>query len=262
MKVLGLITGAAIGLLAFTNSGDTTKHNIGNKITSYQVGEKLRYRVTYGLMDAGEAILEVKNSSKKINGKNAYHVIGTGRTLGAFKLFYKVHDVYESHIDKETAFPLAFKRRVDEGGHKISQDYDFNHKTKKVKTQDGKNFDVNAGIQDMISSFYFARTIDMSDVKVGDTLTYNCFMDNEVWPLKIKYRGIENIRIRKGKFRCFKFSPVVQKGKYFKSDEDVEVWITDDNNRIPIYVKAKLKVGSVKLHLVEWKNLKHTLAKI
>jgi hypothetical protein len=248
--------------MTFTQTADTNSTNIGNKVNSYQVGEKLRYRVSYGLMDAGEAVLEVKKSDKTVNGTKAYHVIGTGRTLGAFKLFYKVNDVYESHIDKNTSFPVSFKRRVDEGGHKISQDYDFNHKTEKVKTQDGEQFNINAGIQDMISSFYFARTIDMSNVKIGDTLTYNCFMDNEVWPLKIKYRGKENIRIRKGKFRCFKFSPVVQKGKYFKSDEDVQVWITDDNNRIPIYVKAKLKVGSVKLHLVEWENLKHSLAKI
>ena len=262
MKAIGLITGLSIGLLSFTNVGDSTIQKEDYKVQSYQVGEKLRYRVSFGAMDAGEAVLEVKQSNKKVNGENALHVVGTGKTLGIFKLFYNVHDVYESHIDKSTAYPVTFKRRVDEGGHKISQDYNFDHSSKKVKTQDGKNFDINEGIQDMISSFYFARTIDMDTVKVGDVLTYNCFMDNEVWPLKIRYKGIENIRIRKGKFRCHKFTPVLQKGKYFKNEQDVQVWITDDENKIPIYVKAKIKVGTVKLHLVEWKNLKHSLAKI
>lgn len=261
MKALGLLAGITIGLCTLTQSGDTMRSE-SSRVQAYQVGEKLRYRVTYGTMDAGEAVLEVKQSDKSANGSNALHVVGTGKTLGLFKLFYKVHDVYESHIDQKTANPIAFKRRVDEGGHKISQDYTFDHDNKKVKTQDGKAFDVNEGIQDMISSFYYARTLDLEGVKIGDTLTYNCFMDNEVWPLKIKYKGKEDIRIRKGKFRCHKFTPVVQKGKYFKSEEDVQVWITDDENRIPIYVKAKIKVGTVKLHLVEWKNLKHSLAKI
>lgn len=260
MKAIGLVASIGLGLLTLTQTRDTLETT--SRVQAYEVGEKLRYRVSYGGSDAGEAVLEVKQSDKKVNGKNALHVVGTGKTLGLFKLFYKVHDVYESHIDETTANPIAFKRRVDEGGHKISQDYEFNHADKKVKTQEGKEFDVTDNIQDMISSFYYARTLNLDSVKIGDTLTYNCFMDNEVWPLKIKYKGKENIRIRKGKFRCHKFTPVVQKGKYFKSEEDVQVWITDDENRIPIYVKAKIKVGTIKMHLVEWKNLKHNLAKI
>ena len=100
---LGLISSDTITLPSVTN-------------TSFQVGEKLRYRVTYGFVDAGEAVMEVKSTSKKTNGREMIHLKGTGRTLGGFNAFFKVNDVYESYVDKKGIFPWQFVRRVEEGG--------------------------------------------------------------------------------------------------------------------------------------------------
>jgi hypothetical protein len=115
------------------------------------------------------------------------------------------------------------------------------------------------GIQDMISSFYKARTLNMDGMKKGKKFSFKCFMDDEIYDLKIKYVGDEEIKIRKGKFKCHKFVPVVQTGRYFENEEDVQFWVTADKNKIPVLVKAKIPVGSVKLHLVEWENLKNDL---
>ena len=230
------------------------------KNQTFQIGEKLRYRVTYGVMDAGEAVLEVKSTTKKPQGRELVHVVATGKTLGGFNAIYKVNDVYESYIDKKGAFPWEFNRDVNEGGYVIKQSYVFNQH-KQVKTEKG-DINVPIGIQDMISSFYHARTLDFKSLKVGDIVEFNCFMDGEIWPLKIKYVGKDDITIRKGKFKCLKFVPVVQKGRYFKSEEDVNFWVTDDDNKIPIYVKAKIPVGVVKLHLVEWEGLRNPISKI
>ena len=116
------------------------------------------------------------------------------------------------------------------------------------------------GIQDMISSFYRARTLDFTNLKVGKTFSFKCFMDDEVYNLKIKYVGDEQINIRKGKFNCHKFVPVVQTGRYFETEEDVQFWVTADANKIPVLVKAKIPVGVVKMHLVEWSGLNNTLS--
>lgn len=228
---------------------------------AFQTGEKLRYRITYGFVDAGEAVLEVKSTTKKGAGnRELMHVKGTGRTLGGFNKVYRVNDTYESYIDKKGIFPWQFVRRVDEGGYKISQDYNF--KQDKLKVHNGeKDFTIPVGIQDMISSFYYARTMNFKSAKKGDTFEFKCFMDDQIWPLKVKYVGEETISIRKGKFKCYKFVPVVQKGRYFKSENDVNFWVTADENRIPILIKAKIPVGSVKLHLVEWSGLKTDLVK-
>ncbi len=257
MKKLLYICTALVGMSFLLSSSTVTYPTRTNN--AFGVGEKLRYRVTYGFMDAGEAIMEVKSTSKKGNGRNLYQAVGTGRTLGGFNAFYKVDDTYETFIDREGIFPWYFKRRVDEGGYKINQDYTFKHHQYKVDNGEGKEFKIPMGIQDMISSFYYARTIRMQYMKVGQEFSFKCFMDDEVWPLKVKYVGDEEIRIRKGKFKVHKFVPVVQTGRYFKSEDDVNFWVTADDNKIPILVKAKIPVGIVKMHLVEWSNLKNPL---
>lgn len=104
-----------------------------------------------------------------------------------------------------------------------------------------KDFTVPMAIQDMISSFYYARTLNFKDAKKNQVFEFKCFMDDEIYPLKVKYVGDETISIRKGKFKCMKFVPVVQTGRYFKSENDVNFWVTDDENRIPILVKAKFR---------------------
>lgn len=256
----GLIISSAIALVFTLSSNiEVALPSVNNK--SFQSGEKLRYRVTYGFIDAGEAVLEVKETSKKGGGnRDLFHVKGTGRTLGGFNAVYKVNDLYETYIDKKGIFPWQFVRRVDEGGYKLSQDYVF--KQDKQKVHNGqKDFTIPSGIQDMISSFYYARTLNFENMKVGDTFEFKCFMDDEIWPLKVKYLGDEKISIRKGKFNCMKFAPIVQTGRVFKKQDDLNFWVTKDQNRIPILVKAKIPVGSVKLHLVEWSGLKTELVK-
>jgi hypothetical protein len=255
----------AVSLVAFvfgmtSSTSVVTYPTITNK--AFQAGEKLRYRITYGFVDAGEAVLEVKKTTKKAGERELLHMKGTGRTLGGFNTFFKVNDVYESYIDKKGVFPWQFVRRVDEGGHKVSQDYTFKHDKLKVNNGNGKEFTVPLAIQDMVSSFYYARTLDFKKMKVGDVVEFKCFMDDEIWPLKIKFVGDEVIHIRKGKFNCKKFVPVVQKGRYFESENDVNFWVTNDENRIPIFIRAKIPVGTVKLHLVEWEGLKHEINKV
>lgn len=260
MKKLVYISGIFAFSLFLLSADNVSLPSVTNN--SFQVGEKLRYRVTYGFVDAGEAIMEVKSTSKKVNGRDLLHLKGTGRTLGGFNAFYKVHDVYESYVDKKGVFPWFFVRRVDEGGYKINQDYAFKHDKFKVDNGEGKEFKIPMGIQDMVSSFYYARTLDFKNMVKGDIIEFKCFMDDEIWPCKIKYVGDEVIHIRKGKFSCKKFIPIVQKGRYFESENDLNFWITNDENRIPILVRAKLPVGTIKLHLVEWEGLKHDISKV
>ncbi len=226
---------------------------------AFKAGEKLTYRMHYGLVDAGEAILEVKGTDKKVKGRSLLHVVGTGRTLGAFNWVFKVRDRYESYIDSEGVFPWMFIRRVDEGGFKINQDYIFKQDTKKVKTQDKKEYDVPAGIQDMLSSFYYARTLDYKNAKVNTEFEMDMFIDNEVFPFKIKYLGTETIKTRKGKFDCIKLRPLMMKGRVWEDEESMTIWVTNDNNKVPVLLETKIAVGSVKATLTGWEGLVNPL---
>lgn len=229
---------------------------------AFQAGEYLKFRLHYGFVDAGEAEIRVKDTDREIFGRDVYHIVGEGKTLGAFNWFFKVRDKYETYLDKEGIFPWLFIRDVYEGGYEINQNYKFFQHKGAVKTQDGETYKVNPSVQDMLSAFYFARTLDFSDATPGKTYTIPSFVDGEEFPLIIKYLGTEVIKTRTGKYRCMKFVPVVQEGRIFKDEDDMRVWVTDDSNRIPILAKAKVLVGSIKAEVVDYSGLAHPVAKV
>lgn len=233
-----------------------------NPNTAFKEGEVLTYRLHYGVMDAGVAVLEVKPSVMEISGRKVYHIVGNGFSKGTFDWFFKVRDRYETFIDKDAMVPWMFVRRVDEGGYKFSQDYIFNHYTKKVDVGGGEKYDVPTGIQDMLSAFYAARNVDFTNSKEGDIFSINSFIDKELWPLKIKFVGREPIETAIGKYNCLRFRPIVQKGRVFKSEEDLNIWITDDKNHVPLRAQAKILIGSVKMDIVNASNLANESAKI
>tara|TARA_B110000046_G_scaffold112201_1_gene119324 strand:- start:17289 stop:18158 length:870 start_codon:yes stop_codon:yes gene_type:complete len=229
---------------------------------AFKDGEFLKYKLAYGIINAGEATLEVKKVKKKIHGREILHIIGRGFSVSAFDWFFKVRDKYETYLDEEGIFPWLFVRRIEEGGYKKEQDYKFFQSQEKVEhVQKKKEYKVPHGVQDMISSFYYARTIDFSDAKRNQVYEFDSFVDGEVYPIKIKYAGNKTIRVDAGKFECMIFHPVVQEGRIFKRDDDVTVYITKDDNKIPILARAKILVGSVRMELVDYKNLANPMAK-
>ncbi len=229
---------------------------------AFSTGEYLRFRLHYGIVDAGEAELTVKNGNRKFQGREAYHIVGTGKSLGAFSWFFKVRDQYETYFDKNGAFPWEFIRDIEEGSYKKRQEYYFHQHKAAVTTNKGETFAIPKYSQDMLSTFYYVRTFNFKNAKEGQVFTIPTFVDGEEYPLKIKLLGRETIKSRTGTYRCLKFVPVVQKGRVFKSEEDMIVWITDDENKIPILLKAKVLVGSIKMELVEYGNLANPLAKV
>ncbi len=229
------------------------------KNEAFKRGETLKYRMHYGFINAGEVLMQVIDENKQIGGRNTLHVVGLGYTYGSFDWFFMVRDRYESYIDEQAMVPWLFIRRVNEGGYKITQNQIYNHYKNNVDS-DGKKFDTPDNVQDMISAFYYARTIDFANAKEGDVFEFSCFVDNEVWPLKIKYMGKETINSDIGKIRCIKFRPVVQKGRVFKKEEDMNAWISDDKNRVPVRAEAKILVGSVKMDLMEYAGLANPLS--
>lgn len=242
---------------------DTNNFKLRNvDVSAFKPGEVLEYRLHYGVINAGTAKLEVNKMDKKIDGREAFHIVGTGQSRGAFDWFFKVRDRYETVFDAEGAFPWVFIRDVNEGGYKIKQNYKFAQKQNKVYNEKGKEFVAPEGIQDMLSSFYYARTIDFTNAKKGDIYTIWSFVDDQIWPLKIKFAGRETVKVEGNKFRAMKFHPVIQTGRLFKNEEDVSVWISDDINKIPILAEGKVMVGSVKMELTSYKGLAGPISKV
>lgn len=226
---------------------------------AYQPGEWLKYRVHYGIVNAGYATLKV--AQKKDSTPDLIHFIGKGWTVGLTNLFFKVRDRYESFVDQKSRHPVHFKRRVHEGGYTLNRDSYFDlenhiakvvdHKKKSVREVEAKD------VQDLISSFYFLRNKNIDTLAVGDSLELDLFFDAETFPFKLVYLGKENISTKYGKVRCHKMRPHVMSGRVFKARESLTVWISSDANKIPIRIKASLAVGALKVDLNQYRGLSH-----
>lgn len=258
MKKVCTVCLLLLAFTAYSSDGQKVLRTIENK--AFKPGEVLKFRVHYGFIDAGVATLEVKEEMKKIGDRECYHVVGSGESVGAFDWFFKVRDRYESIIDKKAMIPWLFFRRVDEGGYKINQNVSFDHYRDSAKS-DKKTIAIPEYSQDMISAFYYARTMNLSHAKEGDVFPIPGYLDDEAVPLNFRFIGRETIRSKVGKIKCLKLRPMLQEGRVFKDNEDMTVWLSDDVNHVPVRIQTDVLVGSIKMELVSYQNTVEELAR-
>ena len=228
--------------------------------TAYRSGEKLVYVAHFGWLNAGKASFTIQDSSYK--GQKAYAAKATARTIGLADKLYKVRDTYTSYFDPQTGLPFLAIRSINEGSYSYYNEVEFNHKRKKIYSQKSGKHEVPEDILDMVSAFYFFReTIEDSIKQKGDEIIVDTYFADEIFPLKMRYVGDEKVKTKAGKFLCMKFSPVVEPGRIFDSEDDVTIWILKDKNRIPIQIRVDLIIGSIKCDLVEYSGLQHPIGR-
>lgn len=226
-------------------------------------GEKLKFRAYYdsyltGKVTAGIATLEVSQKQQQVNDRNVYHIIGEGRSKGAFNWFFKVEDRFESFIDEEYLFSWSFIRRTHEGDYKYHDDVKFNqYSGTALSTRANKN--IPSGTQDVLSALYYARTLDLSNLKTGQNIPIAFYLDDSLYISQIQFAGREEVIIDLGRFRCLRFKPMVATGKVFSQPYPMDVWITDDQNHLPVLAKSAVIVGSVKLEMISYSGLANPL---
>ena len=238
----------------------TTVSFDAKKEDAYDVGEWFKFRIHYGIVNAGYATLEVKDAT--VNSKKSFHVIGKGYTTGMSRFFFKVDDLYESYIDKETGNPHQFVRKINEGGYTKNQEGFFNQITNRILVKDYKHKEektliIPKNTQDILSAFYYLRNYSSIDkLKVGESIAIDMFFDDETTKFKLKFIGREDITTKFGDVSAMIFRPLVQSGRVFKEQESLTVWVSDDDNKLPLRIKASLAVGSIKADLDAFKGLK------
>ena len=226
----------------------------------FAAGEVVSFKIFYNLIglyvDAGNASFTVENT--RLNNKPVYHVTGLGTSNPSYDWIFKVRDKYETFIDTSTLKPYKFLRHVEEGKYRKNEAVLFNHNEKKAVSTRG-TFPINECMQDVLSSIYYARNIDFSKYKSGDKIPFSMFLDDESHNLYIRYIGREVIKTRYGKFNAIKFKPMLVKGTVFEGGEMMSVWVSDDPNHIPLRIESPISVGSVKVDMMGYRNLRYPL---
>ncbi|MFW6248554.1 MAG: DUF3108 domain-containing protein [Bacteroidota bacterium] len=224
---------------------------------AFQVGEIIDYNVAYhwGViwLEAGKVRFSVKE--KNYQNRPVYHLIGEGHTLKKHEWLYKVDDYFQSYVDKETLKPLWFRRDTYEGGYSVDNRYTFDYQNNtivgSIENSDDPRKEITLEmpncVMDVMSLVYLARTIDFDNLAVDDTVGVTSIIDGEIYNLYIRYLGREHLELKDGRtFNTQKFSALLVEGTIFKGGEDMFVYVTDDRNKIPIMVEAKILIGSVK----------------
>lgn len=238
---------------------------------TFQHGEKVNYHAYYNWgfiwLNAGHVSFTV--DSVQYKNRSAFHLKAHGSTYKGYDKLYKVRDTFEVITDTTFLEPFQFKRETNEGSTHASYLYRFDHDTRLIsacinKEEEPKRDTVipwKACSFDILTMVYKARNIDYSKYNVDDKIPISMVVDGEIHDIYIRYLGKETIKNRDGKkFKCLKFSPLLVEGTIFESGEDMTVWVTDDLNRIPIIVEAKILIGSVKAVFIEAEGLRHPMS--
>ncbi len=252
----------SVDLAVNTMTKKSSRKRAEKKESAFQPGEWLKFRMHYGFLNASYATLRVK--SDEINGVPVYHVVGHGETSGFASIFFKVDDTYESYFDKEDGKPYKFVRNINEGGYTKDIEIDFNHEDQKAILNDKKNkkkkdIKLQDSVQDLISAFYYLRNnYDADSLEVGKSINMKMLYDDDgIFNFKLKYMGEEVLKTKYGKVKCHRFRPFVQSGRVFKEQESLSLWVSADDNKIPIRISADLAVGAIKADLDGYNGLKH-----
>ena len=234
------------------------------QVHSYKAGEKVTYTIQYGFITAGSGLLELKSDT--FNGREVLHSKLSARTTGMAEALFKVLDIYETFIDPATELPVKSIRNIREGHYKRYNVVLFDHKTRadsSILTSDLTGIHIAPPhIHDILSCFYFFRNnilpVD-TNMKKGDMTTMNTWFCDELYPIRLKYIGLDEVKTKVGRIMCYKFNPVTETGRLFKTEEDVSFWFSADKNFLPVKIRFDIFVGAFSCEITSYEGLVYPL---
>mgnify|MGYP000079551374 CR=1 FL=1 len=217
-----------------TNQSDT--------VSAFSDGEYMKFKFKYGFVSAGYGELRVFDKADD----NQFHFEAKGWSASFFDPFFKVRDYYDSYVNKTSLKPERFTRDIEEGNYSKKQQVDFID-SKAYSNEDTISMPDNT--QDLISFFYHLRNQPLDTLDYKSTIEVPIYLDDEVFYTQFTYEHDEHLKSIIGRKKCMVFSVRVMSGRVFSDSEPVKVWVSKDEQKIPMKLKADLAVGSVKMVL-------------
>lgn len=251
------------GFLVSKHKSIPTTKNI-----AYSTGEELEYRVNLAFFTVGKGITRIDKNYHQVNSRTCYKIDAYGETSDWISWVAKVEDNWGAYIDTTTLSTQSAYRKLREGHYRRDEQVQFDQEKNKVEVKvrnrdtgvyESKFFDVPKNATDLVGGFMLLRVIDFSKVVVGDTLTISGFLEDASYNLKVIYAGKEDVHTKVGKIKCLRLRPIMPKNSLFDGENSILCWISDDLNRIPVKVQAKMFIGSAGLELISFRGLRNQI---
>lgn len=239
----------------------------------YVPGETLRYKVSYRAKlfpNTEVAKAEMTTSESTLDGMPAYRVHGEGETAKAFSWILPIDDSYTIWIDPKTKRTKRFESDLHEGDYTFRSTYTFDWFSYNVHTrwqsrqrpEKFKTMPITTKSMDALSLYFNLRSIPNEEIVDGYERDLEMILEDTIRTLRFRYDGREVRKIKNmGRFNTIKFRCTIatSDGESFKDGTEFEVWISDDENKIPLYVRTPIKVGSICAYLYEYEGLRFPL---
>lgn len=215
-------------------------------------GEKLIFEAKYGFITGGFGKLEVLDTVR-LNGRLCHQIRAVAHSNSTLSLFFPIRDTNISFVDVQGLYSHEIVKIINEGRYKRYRTTDFNQDSLYAHTIDhtikkDSIIKIVPGIHDVISAFYFFRTLNISD-----SVDINCLDDYKAYPLRVKILGKETIKTPLGKFSCIEVEPLLSSSGIFLKKGRMSIWLTDDERRLPVMVKFKLPfLGNITCYLTDY----------
>ncbi len=244
-----------------------------NQVKAFKEGEKLVFTASYNmsglLTDLAQVTMET--SEIKTSKNTLWRLKCTATTFSKWDSFFKIRDLYESYVNPRTLTPYLYKREIDEGGHYKFVKYNFNHRSNTVKSlrrQKSKNFEsgfwdrnsevnINTGTKDIVTTIYHIRNLDIHKANIGSTDTFTVLFDNKETKINLTLLAKETISTKIGKKECYKLAISINNSDVLKGKNNNLLWLTADENKIPVHAKFKIAVGNGELNIKSATGLKN-----
>lgn len=243
------------------------------EVKAFKAGEKLTFTASYNMTGLMTDLAEItmQTSEVKTSKSTLLKLKCTAVTYRKWDNFFKIRDLYESYVNPNNLKPYLYKREIDEGGHYKFVKYTFNHKSNTVKSfrrQKSKNFKsgfwdretnfkINTDTKDLVTTLYHVRNLDIHKAAIGSSDNFTILFDNKPTVINLTLLGIETIKTNLGNKKCYKLAINVNDSKALRGKNTNLLWLTTDENKIPVYAKFKIAVGSGELRIQSATGLKN-----
>lgn len=245
----------SVGFYAFVSKG--VLRSVENH--SFQAGEKYTYKVKYGFLTIGQAKVDVHSKIFSVNNRPCYRVNVIGKTAGLASL-WKVSNTYRSFIDTTAFVPHKFEYSARENSYARDQTFTFDHsknKVKKFEKEEVTEYKIPDYVQDVISGYYYLRTVDFSEMKIGQSVKAPLFFDDELYNMQVKYAGKDVVKTKFGKMDVLKLNPILPKNELFEGESAIRILVSDDENRVPLRLEIDFSFGTIAMEIVAYKNVRN-----